>query len=148
MTGGVQMQHAALAAQIERYRAAFPGPHLDLVCASMAAGNTAGNLWALPQGDGPPLLLLWDKGNNVFYLAGEARAPSALARLTEVVDTQLRPHALAAGRPRFRVRALSPDLKPALPTIFARVALRAYPTLFYSATAPPPGEIAPPPPPR
>lgn len=63
-----------------------------------------------------------------------------------MVEAQLRPHALAAGRPRFKARALSPSLEPALPAIFARVALRAYPTLFYSATAPPPGAIAPPPP--
>ena len=142
------MEHAGLIEQIERYRGYLPGPHLDLVCASMAAGNTAGDLWALPQGDRDqlPLLLLWDKGNNVFYLAGEARTPAALAYLAEVVDARLRPQALAEGTPHFKARALSPSLERALPDIFAPVALRTYPSLFYAYDAgAPPAEGAPPP---
>ncbi len=80
--------------------------------------------------DGSPLLLLWDKGNNVFYLAGECRASSSCPQLTEIVTTQLRPQALAEGRSRFKVRALSASLEQSLPSIFANVPLRAYPVLF------------------
>jgi len=95
------MEHLPLAQQFDRYRSYFVGPHLDLALASMVAGNTAGHLWEIPREDASPLLLLWDQGNNVFYLAGDAHAQPALSALTSVVDQRLRPQALAAGASRF-----------------------------------------------
>jgi len=127
----LHMEQLALTEQIADYRGYLPGPHLELVCASIAAGNTAAQLWAVAQVDGPPLLLLWDKGNNVFYLAGECQASSSYPQLAAMVATHLRPQALAEGKPHFKVRALSAPLEQALPYIFANVALREYPMLFY-----------------
>ena len=117
-------------AQLEHYRAAFPGPHLDLVCAAIMAGNTAGRLWTLPQEDAPPVVVLWDKGNNVIYLAGDCHAPSVLPRLADLLTTHLRPQALDEGTPHVMVRALSSSLEHALPRLFPGVTLHAYPTLF------------------
>jgi len=124
------MEPLTLAQQIDRYRGHFSGPHLYLVLASMVAGNTAGHLWEMPREDAPPLLLLWDQGNNVFYLAGDADARSSLSALTSLVDQHLRPQALAAGATRFKVRALNPWLEEALPRIFPGVPLHAWSALF------------------
>ncbi len=139
------MDYVALPEQFEPYRHCFPGPHSALMYTSIIAGNTAGRLWVLPQAPGPPLLLLWDKGNNVFYLAGDAQEPTSLSRLSDVVATHLRPHALAEGKHRFKVCALSPSLERGLPAIFANLALHEYPALFYAYVgATLPLEIAPP----
>ena len=118
----------------------FPGPHLAYVLASIAAGNTAAQVWEIAQTAAPPLLLLWDQGNNVFYLAGPSgeaapgEPPDALAAW---VMATLRPQALAAGAPYFRVAACSPTLEPLLHAAFAGVNLHPYPTYLYSATQPP-----------
>ncbi len=124
------MEHPPLAQQLDRYCSHFVGPHLGLVLASMIAGNTAGHLWEIPEQDASPLLLLWDRGNNVFYLAGDAHAQSALSALTSLVDQRLRPQALAAGASRFKVRALTPRLEQALPDIFPGIPLHASQALF------------------
>jgi len=124
------MDHLALSEQIERHRSRFAGSHLDLVLASMIAGNTAGHLWEIPREDAPPLLLLWDQGNNVFYLAGDADAQSSLSALTSLVDQRLRPQVLAAGATRFKMRALNPWLEEALPRIFPGVPLHVSSALF------------------
>jgi len=124
------MEQPPLAQQLDRYRGHFVGPHLDLVLASMTMGNTAGQLWEIPEADASPLLLLWDQGNNVLYLAGDAHAQSALSALTSLVDQRLRPQALAARAARFKVRALTPWLEEALPRIFPGIPLHASPALF------------------
>ena len=138
------MEQLPLAQQLDRYRSPVMGPQLDLVLASMIAGNTAGQLWEIPEQGASPLLLLWDQGNNVFYLAGDAHAQSALPALTSFVNQRLRPLALTAGAARFKVRALSPWLEEALPQIFPGIALHASPALFsvHDAGSRPP--IAPP----
>jgi GNAT superfamily N-acetyltransferase len=125
------MEHLALTEQLEDYQSYFPGPHLELVRASIAAGNTAAHLWVVSQVDGSPLLLLWDKGNNVFYFAGEGQAPLPYPQLAAIVTTQIRPQALAEGKPYFKVRVLSAPLEQALPYIFSNITLREYPVLFY-----------------
>lgn len=50
----------------------FPGSQLEMVLASIAAGNTNGRLWRIGDEDNRTLSLLWDQGNNVLYLAGDA----------------------------------------------------------------------------
>lgn len=124
------MEHPPLAQQLDRYRSHFVGPHLDLVLASMAMGNTAGQLWEILEEDVSPLLLLWDQGNNVLYLTDDAHPQSALSALTGVVNQHLRPQALAAGASRLKVRALAPWLEEAMPRIFPGIPLHASPALF------------------
>jgi GNAT superfamily N-acetyltransferase len=139
------MEHLALTEQLEDYEGYFPGAHLELVRASITAGNTAAHLWIVSQVDGAPLLLLWDKGNNVFYLAGECQASLPYPQLAAIVTTQIRPQALAEGKPHFKVRALSAPLEQALSYIFCDVTLHQYPMLFYvHDTEPPRPKIAPP----
>lgn len=131
--------------QLGDYQGYFLEPHVALVYASIVAGNTAAQLWEMAEADGPPHLLLWDKGNNVFYLAGECKASAAYQPLADLITTRLRPQALVERRPRFKVRALSASLEQALPSIFANATLREYPLIFYAhdATSRPP-QVAPP----
>ena len=138
------MEQLPLAQQLDRYRSSFVGPQLDLVLASMIAGNTAGQLWEIPEQGASPLLLLWDQGNNVFYLAGDAHTQAALSAFTSLMDQRLRPQALAAGSSRFKVRALTPWLEEALPHVLPGIPLHASPALFsvHEAGSRPP--IAPP----
>jgi GNAT superfamily N-acetyltransferase len=121
-----------LSEKLHRYRDCFPGPHLDMVLASMLAGNTAGELWDITQDDGSLLLLLWDKANNVLYLAGTRRTPPSLASLDAILTTQLRPGALATGRRRFKVHALSPALEGTLPALFPDTGLQESRILFFA----------------
>jgi hypothetical protein len=51
---------------IHAYAGWFPGLHLELVLASIAAGNTAAQLWKVEQPTESTVALLWDKGNNVI----------------------------------------------------------------------------------
>jgi GNAT superfamily N-acetyltransferase len=123
--------------QIDRYRDRFPGPHLALVLDSIAAGNTAAELWLIPQPQAAPIALLWDQGNNVFYLAGECQTQASSHHLADLVATRIRPQAQAQGATYFKTQALSASLEPMLPQIFAGVTLHEYPTYFYSDAAGP-----------
>src|SRR5579872_2683492 len=110
----------------------FPGPHLAMVLDSIAAGNTAGELWEISQQSAPSLLLLWDRGNNVFYLAGDCREEPLLLALSHFLAEEVRPRALAQKGPRFKARAVSPSLARALPRLFPATELRPYPTMFFT----------------
>lgn len=119
----------------------FRGAQPELVVASVLAGNTAAQLWVA---DGPDdLALLWDKGNNVFYLAGQ-QAAAARDDLAHFIGGELRERASAAGRARFKVRALAPAIEAALPMLFAGMELHPYPEhLLCYARAQPPDAPAP-----
>lgn len=124
---------------LARSRERFAGPHLSIVLGSILAGNTGGQLWEVPRPGALPLLLLWDKGNNVLYIAGDEAAPEQVKELADVVARHVRPEACAEGASYFKTRPLSGPLEAALPQIFPDIALRPYPTLFYtyeSATPP------------
>jgi GNAT superfamily N-acetyltransferase len=128
---------------LERLRtlaAAFPGPHLRMVLESILAGNTAGQVWQVAQAPEPAALLLWDKGNNVFYFAGR---PSAAAQqgTGQLIASELGPRACAERSPYFKARALTPEFEGCLPDLFAAVVLREAPTLFYGPAAGQPPEI-------
>ncbi|HLJ67074.1 MAG TPA: GNAT family N-acetyltransferase [Chloroflexota bacterium] len=125
------MEHELPAAQVDRFRHFFPGAHLELVLDSITTGNTGARLWEIQQEGAPSLFLLWDQGNDVFYLAGESRHQSTLASLTRFVAEQLKPQARTAGVSRFKARALSTLLHDAVPDIFSGTPLHAAPTFFY-----------------
>jgi GNAT superfamily N-acetyltransferase len=126
------MAHRHLTEHLDRYRNYFPGPHLDLVLDSMSAGNTLGEFWSVPQEPAPPLLLLWDRGNNVLYLAGDVHEESSLRSLAEVITTEVRPAALTKGAARFKTRPLSASLEQSLPSLFPDVVLRSTSVLFFT----------------
>jgi RimJ/RimL family protein N-acetyltransferase len=113
--------HLDFAQQLSTHRASFPGPHLQMVLDSMLAGNTAGELWNVAQNGEPPLLILWDKGNDVFYLAGDGPERSSLSALAQFLSVRLLPQARAHGVRRCKARALSPSLAENLPRLFSGI---------------------------
>ncbi|MEZ4736563.1 MAG: GNAT family N-acetyltransferase [Caldilineaceae bacterium] len=123
----------------------FPEPHLAIVTASILAGNTRGQLWKVRQAADEPVLLLWDQGNKVFYLAGELVAEAARQALTDLLTTTIRPNALAAGVAYFKARPRSSSLTAALPALFPWCVLRETESLFYEFAQPAPNATAPPP---
>jgi GNAT superfamily N-acetyltransferase len=122
--------------QIETYRTLFSGPHAELVAASIAAGNTAARLWVSDQLAAGAVVLLWDKGNNVFYLGGAPVTDDVQRELATFIAAHIRPAALVEGRTRFKARALAP--KAALAQIFGEIDLKEAHTLFYASPNVPP----------
>ncbi|HEU4321873.1 MAG TPA: GNAT family N-acetyltransferase [Roseiflexaceae bacterium] len=116
----------------------FPGPHLEMVTASILAGNTAGQLWEIAQGAAGPLLLLWDGGNNVFYLGGRPADGAARAELRALLVGELRARSLAAGRPYFKARALDPALDEGVAELFEGIEHRERTFRFYGPGPLPP----------
>jgi GNAT superfamily N-acetyltransferase len=139
----MQPRELDFAQQLARYRAYFPGPHLGMVVDSMLADNTAGALWNV-QDTSAPLLVLWDRGNTVFYLSGDAERESPIEALGAAIAGELLPQARADGLRRFKVRALSPSLEENLPYLFPGVKLQPTTTRFavheatQQASVPPP----------
>jgi GNAT superfamily N-acetyltransferase len=120
------------ATTITAYATAFPGPHLAMVAASIAAGNTAAQLWEADQPSIGATILLWDKGNNVFYLGGAAITEATARDLAALIATRIRPAALAESRSHFKARGCEPSSDAALAQIFGELALREAHTLFYA----------------
>lgn len=119
-------------ADLAAHTAAFPGPHLEMVMDSILAGHTAGQLWQVAQANAGPLLLLWDRGNNVFYLGGRPASATARAELGGLLLGELRNRVLAVGRPFFKARALDPALDQDLAGLFERVEHSECRYLFYA----------------
>ncbi len=104
---------------------------LQMVLASVAEGNTEAQTWAFSRSDNALLVLLWDKGNNVFYLLGAPPCDKVLHDLRELIDSEIREKAIAERMAHFGIRALSPSLEEAVPYIFHRETLQQRRHLSY-----------------
>lgn len=128
--------------RIPTYKALFPGLHLELVIASIAAGNTDAQLWEVEQPGESAVKLLWDKGNNVFYFSRNQIGAATQHDLADLIATHIRPRACAERSAHFKVHALSPALEDALTALFSGIALHEMPTLFYGFTQSAPAHVA------
>jgi hypothetical protein len=117
--------------QLGAYSNYLVGPHTELAVRSAAAGNSVARLWALDQLSGRAIVLLWDQGNNVLYLAGELIDEATQAALADLLHNSIRPQAIAGGLAYFKARALAPSIEAALADLFQDIALRELPSLFY-----------------
>lgn len=108
----------------------FPGRQLQMVLASIAAGNTSGRLWRVTDEDGSALYMLWDRGNNVFYFAGHPSLATVPA-LATLLRTKIRHTAIRQRLVYFKVHALSAALEDALPELFGDLHLHETHKLFY-----------------
>jgi len=124
------------------HKASFPGPHLELVIASIAAGNTAAQLWEVEQPGESAVKLLWVKGNNVFYFSANQISAASQHDLADFIATHIRPRARAERSAHFKIHALSPALEDALAPLFSEITLSEMPTLFYGFTQPGPVHVA------
>lgn len=128
--------------RIPAYAAWFPGPHLELVMASIGAGNSAAQLWKAEQPAEATLAMLWDKGNNVFYFSGDHIGPATQQALAELIVADIRPRALAERSRYFKAHVISPALEDALVGLFKGITLHEMPTLFFGFMQPRPVLIA------
>lgn len=118
-------------AGLPAHAARFPGAQLAMVTSAIRAGNTAGRLWSVGASSTDATLLLWDQGNNVFYLAGRCASTEELGALAHLIAADIRPQALAAGLAHFSLHATTPELEPVLPALFAGIQLRPVEKRFY-----------------
>ena len=108
----------------------FPGRQLEMVLTSIAEGNTNGRLWRIAGADESALYLLWDQGNNVFYLAGDAD-PATVQATAALIQSEIRESAIQLGRIYFKVSTLSAALTAAIPDLFPQIHLHETHKRFY-----------------
>src|SRR5512138_1684436 len=109
--------------QIEEYVKYFPGSQPSMVLASVVEGNTEAQLWYASQPDNNVVCLLWDKGNNVFYLSGQLVLPETIKDLASLINTYVRERAIKEGLSYFKVKTLSASLENSLTEIFQNISL-------------------------
>jgi RimJ/RimL family protein N-acetyltransferase len=117
--------------EIGEYAPYFSDPQLDMVLASVAEGNTRAQIWRSIQPQNGITCLLWDKGNNVFYVSGETISKEATDDLAALIDTHIKGRAIKEGSSRFKVHALSPSLEQSIPQLFQGIQLYKTNKLIY-----------------
>ena len=117
--------------EIRGYAHYFVGPQPDMVLASVAEGNTSGQFWRSAQPKDDIICLLWDKGNNVFYLSGRAISNETINELATLISTQIKGRAIKEGLAHFKIHALSPACEKGVAKIFQNIPLYQMNKLFY-----------------
>ena len=107
----------------------FPGKHLDMVISSIAEGNTDARLW-VDQPTTARTALLWDKGNNVFYLGGQFCDLHFLENLSRFVRNEIMRCAIEENCPDFTVHECGKIFQGRGLKVFRDYNLRPRRTLF------------------
>ncbi len=118
--------------EIHRYAVHFPGPQLGMVLASIVEGNTDAQFWRCRQEDGGVTLLLWDKGNNVFYFAGSALSQKISDEMSTFLRTQIAETAHREGLWYFSIRSLLPASPEIIAPLFQGISLQRKQKRFYA----------------
>jgi len=121
--------------RIEKYVKYFPGPQPEMVLASVVEGNTEAQLWYTSQPDNHVVCLLWDKGNNVFYLSGQLVLPETIKDLASLINSHIKEKAIKERLSDFNVKTLSSSLENSITDIFQDIALHKINELFYTFRA-------------
>jgi len=121
--------------RIEEYVKYFPGSQPEMVIASVVEGNTDAQLWYTPQPDNNAVCLLWDKGNNVFYLSGQLVLPETIKDLASLINTYVKEKAIQEWLSYFNVKTLSSSLENSITDIFQNIPLHKTNKLFYTFRA-------------
>jgi len=124
------------------YAAVLPGDHLALISQSVAAGNTAAQLWQIAHQGAVPTLVLWEGGNNGVYVSQFPVEPAAQQDLVRLIAGTIRPRAIAEGVRRCKLRVLAPVPDNELSRLLPGFQLRPYTTLFYGFNSPQPRPVA------
>ena len=113
----------------------FPGHQPGMVLASVVEGNTEAQLWYASQPDNNVVCLLWDKGNNVFYLSGQLVLSETIKDLASLINTHVKEKAVKEGLSYFKVKTLSSSLENSITDIFQYIPLHKTNKLFYTFRA-------------
>src|SRR5512139_3340602 len=109
--------------RLEDFAKYFPGSQPGMVLASVVEGNTEAQLWRTSQPDDNVVCLLWDKGNNVFYLSGQLVLPETIKDLASLIHTYVSEKAIQERLSYFKVKTLSSSLENSIPAIFQNIPL-------------------------
>ena len=129
------MMEEILKHRIEEYGKYFRGPQPRMVLASVVEGNTEAQLWCASQPDNHVVCLLWDKGNNVFYLSGQLILPETIKDLASLITGYVKEKAMKERLSYFKVKTLSSSLENSIPEIFQNIPLHKTNKLFYTFRA-------------
>ena len=121
--------------RIEEYIKYFPGSQPGMVLASVVEGNTEAQLWYASQPENNVVCLLWDKGNNVFYLSGQLVLPETKKDLASLINAYVKEKAIKEGLSYFKVKTLSSSLENSIADIFQSIPLHKINELFYTFRA-------------
>lgn len=121
--------------RIEEYVKYFPGSQTSMVLASVVEGNTEAQLWHTSQPGNNVVCLLWDKGNNVFYLSGQLVLPETIEDLASLINTYVKEKAIKERLSYFNVKTLSSSLENSITDIFQNIPLHKTNKLFYTFRA-------------
>ena len=121
--------------RIKEYVKYFPGPQPSMVLSSVVEGNTKAQLWYTSQPDNNVVCLLWDKGNNVFYLSGQLVLSETIKDLASLIHTYVNEKAIKERLSHFKVKPLSSSLEYSITDIFQNIPLYKSNKLFYTFRA-------------
>jgi hypothetical protein len=122
--------------RIEEYAGHFQGPQLEMVLASVADENSKAQLWMAIQAANNVVGLLWDKGNNVFYLSGNLISEDTTNEFAALIKTEVKARAIKEGLSHFKVHALSDSFENSITRLFQGLTLDKTIKLFYTFRKP------------
>jgi len=121
--------------RIEEYVKYFPGSQPGMVLASVVEGNTEAQLWYTSQPDNNAVCLLWDKGNNVFYLSGQLILSETIKDLASLINTYVKERAIKERLSYFKVKTLTSSFENSIADIFQTTPLHKTNKVFYTFRA-------------
>ena len=110
----------------------FPSAQAQMALASIADGNTEAQCWAMTNTGQFDAVLLWDKGNVVFYLAGDVATDDVTRTLASLFARTIWALAAKEDLHYFSASAMSPLMDRVLPDILHDVTLHRINKRFYS----------------
>jgi RimJ/RimL family protein N-acetyltransferase len=110
----------------------FPSVQAQMVLESIVDGNTESHFWAVADTGDDDAVLLWDKGNIIFYLAGNPATNDVTNSLASLFARTIRPLAHKEGLRYFSAVAMSPQMERVLPNVLRDVTLHHVNKRFYS----------------
>ncbi len=109
----------------------FEGPEFDLLLSAILEGNSIAKVWVDDKSE-PESVFLWDKTNNVFYLAGGESNVQFNRELRVLTGRKIVPELKLRRRPHFRLRLTSELWGKTLPSIFVDAELTLGYHIFYT----------------
>lgn len=114
-------------AEIDNLTGAFQNPQTQMVLAAVIAGNNRAQIWRGDSG-----VLLWDKGNNVFYLSGYQAIQETAEEWAELIEKVIKPQAIGERKIYFKTHLLDGDSQEPLRKLFPGVELKPSMKRFYN----------------
>jgi RimJ/RimL family protein N-acetyltransferase len=95
----------------------FEGPEFDLLLSAILEGNSLAQVWVDGKSE-PESVFLWDKANNVFYLAGGESNVQFNREIRALIGRKIVPELKLRRRLHFRLRLTSELWDKTLSSIF------------------------------